>query len=173
MYTHIALTLQPKECYFKVDCRQWLNINCKQMLKYFSGLYVLVINIICKIINLGPKGYKIIVMPLVCVCLCVCVCRHLTLYNFDIYWLIATILHVMIVEYDPQLIQWYHWHRSKVKVKVSTNMKNTLLFINVEMIVIEISNWYQNVSNSTHYHIDWSHLTLVQWPFLVMEVKFF
>jgi hypothetical protein len=65
----------------------------------------------------------------------------------------------------------YHWHRSKVKV--STNMKNTLLVITFEPIIIEISNWYQNASNSTHYHIDWLQLTLVQWPFHALEVEIF
>jgi hypothetical protein len=107
------------------------------------------------------------------VCVCVCVRRPLTLHNFDIHRPIATILHVMIVEYDPHLVHWYHWHRSKVKVKVSTNMKNTLLVITFEPIIIEISNWYQNVSNSTHYHTEWSHLTLVQWPFQALEVEIF
>jgi hypothetical protein len=102
-----------------------------------------------------------------------CVRRPLTLHNFDIHRPIATILPVMIVEYDPHIVHWYHWHRSKVKVKVSTNMKNTLLVITFEPIIIEISNWYQHFSNSTHYYLDWLHLTLVQWSFQALEVEFF
>jgi hypothetical protein len=45
--------------------------------------------------------------------------------------------------------------------------------ITFEPIIIETSNWHQNVSNSTYYHLAWSYLTLVQWPFqALVKVNF-
>ena len=45
--------------------------------------------------------------------------------------------------------------------------------ITFEPIIIETSNWHRNVSNSTYYHLAWSYLTLVQWPFQELEVELF
>jgi hypothetical protein len=61
----------------------------------------------------------------------------------------------------------------KVKVTKNTNSFFANVGITFEPIIIETSDWQQNVSNSTHYHIDWSHLTLVQCPFQALEVEFF
>jgi hypothetical protein len=68
-----------------------------------------------------------------------------------------------------RLVRNIEWHA--LQVYFMQNIKNTLLVITFELIIIDTSDWHQNVSNSTHYHTGRSHFIMVQWPFQALEVN--
>ena len=86
------------------------------------------------------------------------------------------IISVFLYLFHPVERMAYHKfckNRTKVKVTKNTNSIFTNMGITFEPMIIETSDWHQNVCYSTHHHTGWSNFTLVQWPLHALEVEIF